>query len=227
MRLIIILSILVVLISSCSSKSKSEPFAEEVWENYLATFGDRSQIENLKSSYSRMLIYSPTSVDTFYLYKKEPRRVYRKLSTQSGVVTEYYLIGEDVFIKQGNNHRQLEGTESLIFKMNVSLYPEINYKAFGVLFQLEKDRIINDVPHYSLKLSYDDWFVFYTIDKQTFECIEMLDDKGFTNRMKSDSINGLRYIKEFIADYNGTEVRFVYDDYQLDIEISDSIFEMY
>ena len=226
MRILYLIPIIIVFITSCSNGQGDKLTSEKIWTNYLQTFGNKETVMKIKSLSREVVIKSKQGEIKYILKVKYPDKVYQeiiypnnqklisKLNGNKGI--HVYPSGIEPFSEKEISDTKLLGL----------IFPELYYEEFGYEFELKESVSVGDTEYYKIEITNDFETFYFLIGMKDFEVHFTNYSDLKTEILETGITDGVGYIKKSKATMGEDTMisNTILNKYN--IEIGDELFEI-
>lgn len=227
MKKILLLFIIISLLGChCIQNQSNKLTVEEIWENYLAQFGSKEDVEKI-STISQVTKSKLLKLNRIGTIESTIKNNMIRLHYKDDELDVTTVFDGKNFARYCNGvNQEVTEIEEIVLKKYADFSYERNYKKYGNKIELVGSEIINKRPAYIVKLYSNDWSSLYYIDKNDFSLIKIKNPEDELWPIEIKSKDGISYISKMISidQYDTNEVEVV--SMEFNKEINDSIFQL-
>lgn len=215
------------ILAVLSLQAQSNLSAKQIWINYVDSFGDATQIRNIKTSYTKANVLVDTVKFTTEIYTRYPDKLRYTIENSSQKIT-YILNGDTGIFIFNDSISPLSKKDISNYKYMALVFPEFYYIDLGYTFDLMGIEVVDNKQYYKIKThspKQEEELIYY-INTKDYTILKLIVDNQITTITEIAKIDGIRMVKSSEFNVDNNTMKMEKQIIKFNIEIDDTIFEL-
>jgi len=174
--------------------------ADEIWGNYINTFGDKEEVYSIETYECTFEMSSDFGVTKGRMRIIRPDKVRSDFKYPNGAKVTFLINGDSGIIKSPGGIEPMPEEDLAQFKLTALIFPELTYQ----ILCLNEDEKIEGKNYYSIDMLANNDTLTYLLYKDNFQVYRIIDKNGYTEVLETQHIDNFLLVKwvKYISEEN-------------------------